>query len=144
MVQGKDPYVCSQKDSLTGGENRNRLSSVESRIPSETRSEENERNNRAPGQNRTFSGSKTKNLQLSEWSVITQKLNERTIYNKYMSFRTYSRKRKAADGIAGTTIDGALLNIQIESQVKHEGLDDLLAGASEFENNAYALAIVPK
>ncbi|KAI9125582.1 hypothetical protein K1719_003000 [Acacia pycnantha] len=41
-----------------------------------------------------------------------------------------------------------------QSQVKHEavaappvadllGLDDLLAGASEFENNAYALAIVP-
>ncbi|KAI9076330.1 hypothetical protein K1719_041693 [Acacia pycnantha] len=48
--------------------------------------------------------SKTKNLQLSEWSVITQKLNERTIYNKYMSFRTYSRKRKAADGIAGTSM----------------------------------------
>ncbi|KAI9076325.1 hypothetical protein K1719_041688 [Acacia pycnantha] len=49
-----------------------------------------------PGQNRTFSGSKTKNLQLSEWSVITQKLNERTIYNKYMSFRNIFKKKKGS------------------------------------------------
>ncbi|KAI9078235.1 hypothetical protein K1719_039849 [Acacia pycnantha] len=28
-------------------------------------------------------------------------------------------------------------------ELQEQGLDDLLAGASEFENNAYALAIVP-